>query len=111
MTSETCSVGLNLTSANFVLLLEPFLTGAEEGQAAARVHRIGQTRPVNVVKFFTKGSIDERILSLRQRRGELEDDTNGGGAGGLAEETEEAGEESAATSRYSEADRRLLFGS
>jgi len=111
MSAETCSVGLNMTNANHVLLLEPFTTGAAEAQAACRVHRIGQTRPVEVLKFYTKGTIDERLLLLRERRGELEDASAATGSGGDSSGAA-GGEEGAAggTTEFSDGDRRILFG-
>ena len=73
LTKRSAGVGLNLTNANFVCLLEPSKDAAEELQCTMRVHRIGQTRPCTVLKFYTKGSIDERILQRRMRRGEIAD--------------------------------------
>ena len=65
-------MGLNITNANYVVLLEPFRFDAKEAQASMRVHRIGQTRPVEVIKFFTRNTIDERLLRLRRKKGDLD---------------------------------------
>jgi len=81
MTLHTAGVGLNITNANAVFLLEPFRYGAHEAQAVMRVHRIGQTRPVNVFKFFSRGTIDERLLRLRHKRSDLDAATADGDAG------------------------------
>lgn len=48
----TAAAGLTLTRANHVYLLEPGLDPAVEQQAVARVHRYGQTRPVNIVRLL-----------------------------------------------------------
>ncbi|KAH8058800.1 hypothetical protein JL720_13990 [Aureococcus anophagefferens] len=72
LTLATAGVGLNITNANKVVILEPFRFGSNEAQAAMRVHRIGQSRDVEIIKFFTRGTMDERLLKLRHKRGELE---------------------------------------
>ena len=71
LTKTSAGVGLNLTDANHVLILEPSMDAHDEMQSIARVHRIGQTRKVSVLKFFIRDSIEERILKRRQQRGEL----------------------------------------
>ena len=70
LTLETAGVGLNITNANKVIILEPFRFGANEAQAVTRVHRIGQLRPVEIIKFYCPQHVDERMLRLRQKRGE-----------------------------------------
>lgn len=67
------SVGLNLTQASFVLLLDPWWNPFAENQAIARAHRIGQTKHVNVVRFIAKDSIEEKILSLQQKKKAISD--------------------------------------
>ena len=71
LTKTSAGVGLNLTDANHVLILEPSMDAHDELQSIARVHRIGQTRKVSVLKYFTRDSIRERVLKRRQQRGEL----------------------------------------
>jgi len=61
-------LGLNLTEANHVYILDPWWSPAIEAQAIDRVHRIGQTRPVTVTRFVIKNSIEERILQLQERK-------------------------------------------
>jgi len=64
-------VGLNLTSASAVFLYDPWWNPMVEKQAMDRAHRIGQTKTVNVYKFITKNSIEEKILKLQERKGNL----------------------------------------
>lgn len=61
--------GLTLTMANVVVLFEVGLKMAMELQAVNRIHRIGQTRPVVTLTYVAKGTIDERIVEVRKRRG------------------------------------------
>lgn len=61
-------LGLNLTEANHVYILDPWWSPSIEAQAIDRVHRIGQTRPVTVTRFVIKNSIEERILELQDRK-------------------------------------------
>lgn len=64
-------VGINLTAANFVYMLDPWWNPATEDQAMDRVHRLGQDRPVTVVRFVCKDTIDEKMMELQQRKREL----------------------------------------
>ena len=64
-------VGLNLTAADTVIHLDPWWNPAVEEQANARVHRIGQTRPVFIYKLVVAGSIEERMLALQARKAAL----------------------------------------
>lgn len=62
--------GLNLTMADYVLIVDPWWNPAAEDQAMGRAHRIGQQRPVTVYRLVTAGSIEERIVDLhRDKRG------------------------------------------
>jgi SNF2 family DNA or RNA helicase len=65
--------GINLTSASSVFLYDPWWNPMVEQQAKDRAHRIGQTKNVNVYKFITKNSIEEKILKLQERKGNLFD--------------------------------------
>lgn len=71
--------GLNLTAADTVIHYDPWWNPAVERQATDRAHRIGQHRPVFVYKLITAGTVEERILDLQRRKGEL--------AAGLFEES------------------------
>jgi SNF2 family DNA or RNA helicase len=61
-------VGLNLTEADYVFILDPWWNPAIEQQAIDRTHRIGQTKNVFIYKFITKDSVEEKILALQQRK-------------------------------------------
>ncbi|CEN39400.1 SNF2 family N-terminal domain protein [Capnocytophaga cynodegmi] len=64
-------VGLNLTQASHVLLLDPWWNPFSEKQAIARAHRLGQKNKVNVVRFVSKNTIEEKIIRLQQTKKEL----------------------------------------
>jgi superfamily II DNA or RNA helicase len=66
-------VGLNLTEAGYVFILDPWWNLAVEDQAVSRAHRIGQSRKVIVYKFISKDTIEEKILLLQQRKQEIAD--------------------------------------
>lgn len=65
--------GLNLTSANTVILFDPWWNPSVENQASDRAHRIGQKNVVEVIKLITKGTIEEKIVELQNRKKELID--------------------------------------
>ena len=60
--------GLNLTAADTVIHFDPWWNPAVENQATDRAHRIGQNKPVFVYKFIAKGTVEERILDLQNRK-------------------------------------------
>ena len=62
------AVGINLTAASHVFLLEPMLNAALEAQAVGRCWRMGQAREVRVVKLFVKDTVEERVLELNDQR-------------------------------------------
>jgi SNF2 family DNA or RNA helicase len=64
-------VGLNLTAADYVFILDPWWNPAAEMQALNRAHRIGQENRVFVYRFISNDSIEEKILSLQERKQEL----------------------------------------
>lgn len=61
-------VGLNLTCANKVFMMDPWWSFAVEAQAIDRVHRMGQEREVKVVRFVVEGSIEEKMLRIQDRK-------------------------------------------
>ena len=74
-------VGLNLTAADTVILVDPWWNPAVEEQAIARAHRIGQQQPVVVYKLIIEGSIEERMQQLQQRKAILAEGILGSDAG------------------------------
>ncbi len=64
-------VGLNLTAAEYVLIVDPWWNPAVERQALSRAHRIGQKQTVFASKFITQGSIEEKILKLQEAKEKL----------------------------------------
>ena len=64
-------VGLNLTSASVVFMVDPWWNPSIEDQAIDRVHRLGQTRPVVVYRFICADSVEERLLALQERKRNL----------------------------------------
>lgn len=65
--------GLNLTGADMVIHYDPWWNPAVEEQATDRVYRIGQKNIVNVMKLITKGSIEEKIYKLQEKKRSLSD--------------------------------------
>lgn len=61
-------LGLNLTKADYVFLLDPWWNPAVESQAIDRAHRIGQKNTVFTYKFISKNTVEEKILSLQERK-------------------------------------------
>jgi SNF2 family DNA or RNA helicase len=64
-------VGLNLTAADYVIILDPWWNPAAEDQAADRAYRIGQDKPVMVYRIVTVDSIEERVLRLQAEKRRL----------------------------------------
>jgi superfamily II DNA or RNA helicase len=63
--------GLNLTGADTVIHCDPWWNPAVEDQATDRAYRIGQDKPVTVVRLVARGTIEEKILSLKDKKREL----------------------------------------
>jgi len=66
-------LGLNLTAAEYVYLLDPWWNPAVEAQAIDRSHRIGQTQHVFAYRLICRGSVEEKILDLQQKKRDLAD--------------------------------------
>jgi superfamily II DNA or RNA helicase len=65
--------GLTLTEADYVFLLDPWWNPAAEAQAIDRTHRIGQTKQVMVYRMVASDTIEEKVMRLARRKGELFD--------------------------------------
>jgi superfamily II DNA or RNA helicase len=75
--------GLNLTGADTVIHLDPWWNPAVEDQATDRAHRIGQTRPVTVIRLIARGTIEETVMALHEDKRKLaESILEGSGASG-----------------------------
>ena len=66
-------LGLNLTSAEYVYLLDPWWNPAVEAQAIDRSHRIGQTRTVFAYRLIARDTVEQKILDLQQKKRDLAD--------------------------------------
>ncbi|MFN8082506.1 MAG: DEAD/DEAH box helicase [Kineosporiaceae bacterium] len=64
-------VGLTLTEADYVFLLDPWWNPAVEAQAIDRTHRIGQDKPVNVYRLVSADTIEDKVVALQNRKREL----------------------------------------
>lgn len=60
--------GLNLTTADYCFLCDPWWSPAAEAQAVDRAHRIGQTRPVTVYRLVAQDTIEEKVVALQERK-------------------------------------------
>ncbi|WCJ37550.1 Helicase protein with RING/U-box domain [Euphorbia peplus] len=95
MSLKAGGVALNLTVASHVFLMDPWWNPAVERQAQDRIHRIGQYKPIRIVRFVIKNTIEERILQLQDKKELVFEGTVGGS-------TEAFG-------KLTEADLRFLF--
>ncbi|XP_051151809.1 DNA repair protein RAD16 isoform X2 [Andrographis paniculata] len=95
MSLKAGGVALNLTVASNVFLMDPWWNPAVERQAQDRIHRIGQYKPIRVVRFIIEDTIEERILKLQEKKELVFEGTVGGS--------------SEAISKLTEADMRFLF--
>ena len=66
-------LGLNLTAAEYVFLLDPWWNPAVEAQAIDRAHRIGQTRPVFAYRLIARETVEEKVLELQKTKRDLAD--------------------------------------
>jgi len=85
--------GLNLTEADYVILLDPWWNPATEAQAVDRVHRIGQTKNVMVYRLVSKDTIEEKVMALKATKARLFEsvmtDSAAGGTGFTAADIRE----------------------
>ena len=93
-------VGLTLTEADYVFVLDPWWNPAVEAQAVDRTHRIGQVRPVHVYRLVAEDTIEQKVMELKARKAALfAQVVDGGGAVGPAD----------AVDRFGADDIRALF--
>ena len=64
-------VGLTLTEADYCFVLDPWWNPATEMQAVDRAHRIGQTKTVFVNRYVSRGTIEEKVMALKERKAKL----------------------------------------
>lgn len=74
-------VGLNLTSAEYVFLLDPWWNPATEDQAIGRAHRIGQRQPVTAYRILAAGTVEDKIAELQSKKRDLAAAIVGDGSG------------------------------
>ncbi|KAG2716970.1 hypothetical protein I3760_03G152300 [Carya illinoinensis] len=95
MSLKAGGVALNLTVASHVFLMDPWWNPAVERQAQDRIHRIGQYKPIRIVRFVIENTIEERILKLQEKKELVFEGTVGGSSEALG--------------KLTEADMRFLF--
>ncbi len=82
--------GLNLTGADIVIHYDPWWNVAVQNQATDRAHRIGQKNVVTVYRLIAKGTVEEKIVALQEKKKELAEQILGQGEIGFAALTREA---------------------
>jgi SNF2 family DNA or RNA helicase len=97
MSLKSGNLGLNIICASCVILLDPWWNPMVMNQAIGRVHRIGQTRPVDVYTLIMKKSVEERVLEIQKQKQDIADACLESSA-------------SLQSQRLSLADFRILFG-
>ncbi|MDT0460936.1 DEAD/DEAH box helicase [Streptomyces sp. DSM 41527] len=85
---KAAGTGLNLTRASHVVHFDRWWNPAVEAQATDRAYRIGQTRPVQVHRIVTEGTIEDRIADMLARKQQLADAVLGSGEAALSELTD-----------------------
>jgi SNF2 family DNA or RNA helicase len=78
MSLRAAGTGLNLTAADAVILYDPWWNPAVERQATDRAHRIGRQAPVFIHRLIAKGTVEEGMLALQERKRELIEQVLGG---------------------------------
>ncbi|KAG2267335.1 hypothetical protein Bca52824_061890 [Brassica carinata] len=78
MSLKAGGVALNLTVASHVFMMDPWWNPAVERQAQDRIHRIGQYKPIRVVRFIIENTVEERILKLQKKKELVFEGTVGG---------------------------------
>lgn len=78
-------VGLNLTAADYVFIIDPWWNPAAESQAIDRCYRIGQTKKVFAYKLIAKNTVEEKIIKLQERKKNIANQVISSDAGILKE--------------------------
>jgi SNF2 family DNA or RNA helicase len=68
---KASGMGINLTGADMVIHFDPWWNPDVEAQATDRAHRIGQKRTVEVIKLIARGTIEEKIFKLQEKKKEI----------------------------------------
>nr|XP_016451250.1 PREDICTED: ATP-dependent helicase rhp16-like [Nicotiana tabacum] len=89
MSLKAGSVALNLTVASHVFIMDPWWNSAVERQAQDRIHRIGQYKPVRIMRFAIENTIEEKILKLQEKKELVFEGTIGGSSEAFGKLTEE----------------------
>ncbi|AEE27792.1 unnamed protein product [Arabidopsis thaliana] len=89
MSLKAGGVALNLTVASHVFMMDPWWNPAVERQAQDRIHRIGQYKPIRVVRFIIENTVEERILRLQKKKELVFEGTVGGSQEAIGKLTEE----------------------
>ena len=89
MSLKAGGVGINLTEADYVYLVDPWWNPAVEQQAIDRTHRIGQTKKIFAYRMICKDSIEEKILQLQEKKKTLAEDIISTEAGFMKKLTQE----------------------
>ncbi|KAL5573355.1 hypothetical protein UlMin_022952 [Ulmus minor] len=89
MSLKAGGVALNLTVASHVFLMDPWWNPAVERQAQDRIHRIGQYKPIRIVRFVIENTVEERILKLQEKKELVFEGTVGGSSEALGKLTEQ----------------------
>ncbi|XP_010484700.1 PREDICTED: DNA repair protein RAD16-like isoform X2 [Camelina sativa] len=95
MSLKAGGVALNLTVASHVFMMDPWWNPAVERQAQDRIHRIGQYKPIRIVRFIIENTVEERILRLQKKKELVFEGTVGGSQEAIG--------------KLTEADMRFLF--
>ncbi|XP_075228991.1 SWI/SNF-related, matrix-associated actin-dependent regulator of chromatin, subfamily a, containing DEAD/H box 1 [Lycorma delicatula] len=74
LTTKSGGMGINLTSADTVIINDVDFNPYNDKQAEDRVHRMGQTRDVTIIRFYSKGTIEEAIMKIAQEKANLGQD-------------------------------------
>ena len=67
---KAAGLGVTLTAADYVFLMDPWWNPAIEEQAIDRAHRIGRSKPIFIYRFIAQGTIEERVRELQQEKKE-----------------------------------------